>query len=83
MAAGIVTRRIQRNYLNGTKPLESAPPENLQQVKAELEELNHRQNVLTGEFKKLEIASGRGRKKSWINRIGHLWRTAIKTRKDK
>lgn len=72
LAASVFARRIHQHYLKGTKPAEPVPPENLEQVKQELDDLIRRQNALMTEAKKLEGARKRRKKKGLFRRIGEL-----------
>ncbi|HWQ62439.1 MAG TPA: hydrogenase small subunit [Negativicutes bacterium] len=83
LAAGVFARRIHKHYLDGTKPSDPTPPENLTQVKQELDDLIRRQNALLSEAKKLEAPKPHRRRKSWLRRIISFWRTEDKTGKDK
>lgn len=82
LAAGVFARRLHKHYLDGTKPADSTPPENLAQVKQELDDLIRRQNALLSEAKQLEKPQPRRRRKSWLRRVLSFWRTEDKTGKD-
>lgn len=75
LAVGIFGRRIHKHYLDGTKPKEPAPPETLEQVKQELDDLIRQQKVLLTEANTLEKPRSRKRKKSLLRRIGDFFRT--------
>jgi hydrogenase small subunit len=83
LAAGVFARRIHKHYLDGTKPGEPTPPENLEQVKQELDDLIRQQKVLLNEAKMLEAAEPRRRKRSLFRRVLDFWRTEDKSGKDK
>jgi hydrogenase small subunit len=83
LAAGVFARRIHKHYLDGTKPSDPTPPENLTQVKQELDDLIRQQNALLSEAKQLEIAKPRRRRQSWLRRLLAYWRTEDKTGKEK
>jgi hydrogenase small subunit len=74
LAASIVARRIHKHYLDGTKPGEPTPPENLAQVKQELDDLIRQQNALLSETRKLETAPVRKRR-SLLRRLRDFWRS--------
>lgn len=82
LAAGVFARRIHKHYLDGTKPSDPTPPENLTQVKQELDDLIRRQNALMAEARQLEKLQPHRRRKSWLRRIIDFWRTEDKTGKD-
>lgn len=84
LAAGIFARRIHKHYLDGTKPSDPTPPESLDQVKQELDDLIRQQNALLSDAKKLERqqSPARRRKKSLLRRIINFWRTEDKDGKD-
>lgn len=73
LAAGIFARRIHKHYLKGTKPSETTPPENLTQLKQDLDDLIRRQNALIAEAKSLECQKQRIKRKSWMKRIRDFW----------
>lgn len=75
LAASVFGRRIHKHYVDGTKPRESAPPENLEQVKQELDDLITQQKALLSETEKLEKANGRRRKKSFARKVGDFFKT--------
>ncbi|QDR82749.1 hydrogenase small subunit [Sporomusa termitida] len=50
---GVMTRRVGKNWLEGTKPQETDQPENLEQLKQELDDLIRQQNALISESKSL------------------------------
>jgi hydrogenase small subunit len=83
LAAGVFARRIHRHYLDGTKPAETTPPENLAQVKQELDDLIRQQNALLSEARALEAAKPRRRRRSLLRRVMNFWRTEDKEGKDK
>lgn len=83
LAAGVFARRIHRHYLDGTKPGDPTPPENLAQVKQELDDLIRQQNALLSEARQLEAARPRHRRKSWLRRLAGFWRTENKPDKEK
>ncbi len=83
LAAGVFARRIHKHYLDGTKPGDPTPPENLAQVKQELDDLIRRQNALMSEAKMLEAPKPRPRRRSLLRRLINFWRTEDKTGKDK
>lgn len=83
LAAGVFARRIHNHYLDGTKPSDPTPPENLAQVKQELDDLIRQQNVLMSEARQLERQKPRKRRKSWLRRLADFWRTEDKTGKEK
>lgn len=73
LAAGVFARRIHKHYLEGTKPLDSSPPENVTQLKQELDDLIRRQNALIAESKKLTVQKQRQKRKSLLKRIRDFW----------
>ncbi|VBB05943.1 [nife]-hydrogenase small subunit [Lucifera butyrica] len=81
-AASVYARRIHKHFLDGVKPASPAPPENLEQLKQELDDLIRRQNALLAENKKLEQAHTHRRRKSWLRRIRDFWRTEDKKGKE-
>jgi hydrogenase small subunit len=83
LAAGVFARRIHKHYLDGTKPSDPTPPENLAQVKQELDDLIRQQNALMSEAKMLEAPKPRRRRRSLLRRLINFWRTEDKTGKDK
>lgn len=83
LAAGVFARRIHKHYLDGTKPSDPTPPENLEQVKQELDDLIRQQNALLSEAKQLEAPEVHRRRKSWLRRLISFWRTEDKDGKDK
>lgn len=83
LAAGVFARRIRKHYLDGTRPSDPAPPENLAQVKQELDDLIRRQNALLGEARRLEAPRPPGRKLPWLRRIARFLRTEDQDGKDK
>jgi len=75
LAASIFSRRIHRHFINGTKPTDPAPPENLMQVKQEWDDLIRQQNALLAETKRLEHVK-RGRKKQSLpQKARRFWQT--------
>ncbi len=82
LAAGVFARRIHKQYLDGTKPGDPTPPENLAQVKQELDDLIRRQNALLSEARKIEAPAPRRRRRSLLKRLINFWRTEDKTGKD-
>jgi hydrogenase small subunit len=83
LAAGVFARRIHKHYLDGTKPSDPTPPENLEQVKQELDDLIRQQNAVLSEAKKMENPPKRRRRKSWVRRILGFWRTEDNSGKGK
>ena len=81
LAAGVFARRIHKHYLDGTKPGDPAPPENLAQVRQELDDLIRQQNTLLSQAKKLEAPRPK-RKRSLVRRVAGFWRTEDNTEKD-
>ncbi|MBP2645650.1 MAG: hydA: hydrogenase (NiFe) small subunit (hydA) [Firmicutes bacterium] len=77
LAAGVFSRRIHQHFLDGTKPSDPTPPENLAEVKQELDDLIRRQNALLSETKQLETVAAK-EKKSWARRVADFWRTEDK-----
>lgn len=73
LAAGVFARRIHKHYLKGTKPIESAPPENLTQLKQELDDIIRRQNALIAESKKLAVPKPCNKNKSFLKRVYDFW----------
>lgn len=73
LAAGVFARRIHKHYLKGTKPIETAPPENLAQLKQELDDLIRRQNALMEDSKNLAVQKRRQKRKSFLKRIRDFW----------
>lgn len=53
LAVGVVSRRVGKHWRDGTKPHEADPPENLEQLKQELDDLIRQQNALIYECEKL------------------------------
>ncbi len=74
LAAGIFSRRIHKHYLDGTKPIDPSPPENLEQVKQELDDLIRQQNALLAEAKELERPRPRVRRQNLIE-VGRVLRS--------
>lgn len=72
LAAGVVARRIHKHYLDGTKPSDPTPPENLAQVKQELDDLIRQQNALLSETRKLE-AQPAPKRRSLLRRLKDFW----------
>jgi len=83
LAAAIFARRIHKHYLDGTKPGDLTPAENLEQVKQELDDLIRQQKALLREAEKLEAPKSRPRRKSWLRRAVNFWRTEDDSGKDK
>lgn len=83
LAAGIFARRIHKHYLDGTKPGDLTPAENLEQVKQELDDLIRQQKALLREAEKLEAPKSRPRRKPWLRRAVNFWRTEDDSGKDK
>lgn len=54
LITGVVGKRVGKHWLDGTKPNEPDPPENLEQLKQELDDLIRQQNALISESKTLE-----------------------------
>ena len=54
LITGVVAKRVGKHWLDGTKPHESDPPENIEQLKQELDDLIRQQNALISESKSLE-----------------------------
>jgi hydrogenase small subunit len=54
LVTGVVAKRVGKHWLDGTKPHEPDPPENLEQLKQELDDLIRQQNTLISESKSLE-----------------------------
>ncbi|MEG6586160.1 hydrogenase small subunit [Dendrosporobacter sp. 1207_IL3150] len=79
LAAGVFARRIHKHYLKGTKPGEPTAPENLEQVKQELDDLIRRQNALLSNAKKYDAVKKTRRKKSLLKRIADFWHTEDKS----
>ena len=75
LAAGVVARRIHNHYLNGTKPMEPSPPETLEQVNRDLDDLAKQRKMLLRKVKTLETLKSRRRGKTWLQRIRNFWRT--------
>lgn len=83
LAAGVVARRIHKHYLDGTKPGEATPPENLAQVKQELDDLIRQQNALLKQTKALEARDSAPKPHPrLLERIRGFWRTQDKNGKD-
>ena len=76
LAASIFSRRIHRHFIDGTKPSDPTPPENLMQAKQEWDDLIRQQNALLAKTKKLEQGkSGRKKRRSLLQRFRHFWHT--------
>lgn len=56
LITGVVAKRVGRNWLEGTKAKEPEPPENLEQLKQELDDLIRQQNALISESRSLARA---------------------------
>ncbi|MGI6091971.1 MAG: hydrogenase small subunit [Veillonellaceae bacterium] len=78
LAAGVFARRIHKHYLKGTKPGESLPPENLTQLKQDLDDLIREQNALMAETKNLAVQNQRRKRKSFLKRIRDFWHNESK-----
>lgn len=83
LAASIFARRIHKHFVEGTKPSDPTPPENLEQVKQELDDLIRQQNALMAETKKLESYRAARRRKSFFRRLADFWRTENKDGKER
>ncbi|MDR3588076.1 MAG: hydrogenase small subunit [Negativicutes bacterium] len=83
LAAGVFARRIHKHYLDGTKPGDLTPPETLEQVKQELDDLIRQQRALLSEAEKLETPKSHPRRKSWLRRVANFWQTEDDSGKDK
>ncbi|HML33292.1 hydrogenase small subunit [Sporomusa sphaeroides] len=59
LATGVAARRVGRHWQQGTKPKETEPPENLEQLKQELDDLIRQQDKLISENQSLEQKKGR------------------------
>ena len=53
LVTGVVAKRVGKHWLDGTNPPEPDPPENLEQLKQELDDLIRQQNALISESKGL------------------------------
>lgn len=84
LVAGIFARRIHKHYLDGTKPSDPTPPETLEQVRQELDDLIRQQNALLSEAKQLERPQRKPRRrKSLLKRALSFWHTEDKDGKGK
>lgn len=53
MVTGVAAKRIGKHWQEGTNPIETDPPENLEQLKQELDDLIRQQNALIAESQSL------------------------------
>ncbi len=81
LAASIFARRIHKHYTDGTKPADPSPPENLDQLKQELDDLIRQQNALLSEAQGLERVHGQRRRSFW-RRLKAFWHTEDKPGKE-
>ena len=70
LVAGVVNRRIQKHWIDGTKPLETAPPENAVQQQQD-EKDQQKECIAQAEMKKRQPAKG---KETWVGRVVRLVR---------
>lgn len=59
LITGVIAKRVGRHWLEGTKLNEPEPPENLEQLKQELDDLIRQQNALISESKSLSKSKGK------------------------
>lgn len=78
-AAGIFAHRIHKHYVKGTKPIEPTAPENLTQVRQELDDLIRRQNALLAEAERLPGIQKARRKKKLQARVNDFLRAEDKS----
>lgn len=78
LAASVFARRIHKHFVDGTKPSDPTPPESLEQIKQELDDLIRQQNALLAETKNLERNHRRQHEKSPLRRLADFWRTENK-----
>ncbi|BBB90235.1 MAG TPA: hydrogenase small subunit [Methylomusa anaerophila] len=84
LITGVVSKRIGRHWQDGTRPKETDPPENLAQLKQELDDAIRQQNALISESKAL-ARRGKVRrrlKKSWRQKLMDFIRPSKKMRKE-
>lgn len=70
LVAGVFARRIHKKYIKGTNPLDSEAPDNLIQLKQELDDLIRQQNALLADAERLRRLRPR---RSLVQRIKSFW----------
>ena len=75
LAASVFARRIHSHFTDGTKPSDPTPPENLSQVKQELDDLIRQQNSLMSSAKKIERLCKRRKRMTTLQKIKAFWKT--------
>lgn len=77
LAAGIFAKRIHKHYVKGTKPTDPEPPETLEQLNQELDDIIKKQTTLITKARQLEQRNCRKqkRRKPLLHRLADFWRT--------
>lgn len=75
LAAGVFARRIHSHFVDGTKPGDPTPPENLTQVKHELDDLIRQQNSLLANTLNIERRERRRKRMTRLQRLKTFWKT--------
>ena len=71
---GVLKKRIHKNYLNGTNPLKTMPPETLEQAKQELNELTKQKNALLSITTKANSKKVlQQHRKWWRRKLAEFW----------
>ncbi len=79
---GVITKRVGKNWLDGTKPHEADPPENPEQLKQELDDLIRQQNALISESKSLEKNKSKRRlRRTFRQKVVDFFRPGTKQRR--
>ena len=82
LITGIVAKRVGKHWQDGTKPNESDPPENLEQLKQELDDLIRQQNALISESKNIsKIKAKRKLPKTFRQKVVSFFRPGQKQRR--
>jgi hydrogenase small subunit len=68
-AAAVLKKRIHKHYIKGTKPLETLPPETLEQAKQELNELTKQKNALLSITTKSDVKQALRHRKWWRRKL--------------
>lgn len=79
--AGVFAKRIHKHYLKGTKPIDSKAPDNLAQLKQDLDDLIRQQNALIAEAERLKNRKSR-RHRSLLSRIKDFWRNENESKEE-
>lgn len=70
--AAILKKRIHRHYLQGTKPLETLPPETLEEAKEEIKELTKQKNALLAVTGKADAKQALHPPKRWQRKLAEI-----------